>query len=83
MKEFLAGHGMSWAASNAGEVLKIADWNREYALKKAVLGMYGGMGSLSDIRICRANGDDVQDEAVANAELGRLTQTFWSGAQRL
>lgn len=82
LKEFLLRYEVSWAL-NVDEVLRIAAWNREYELKNTVTAMFGGMGSLNDIYICRVNGHNVQDEAAANAELDRLRGKLWSSAQRL
>lgn len=47
------------------------------ATLNAVRGLFGGMGSLSDVYISKANGHAVEDEAAANQTLDTLTQALW------
>ena len=39
--------------------------------------LFGGMGSLNDLIICKANGHQVEDEEAANKELDCLTRQVW------
>jgi hypothetical protein len=45
--------------------------------KAAVLAMFGGMGSLTDIWICRDNGHRVDDEKEANSKLAALKSELY------
>jgi len=46
-------------------------------LQKKVRELFGGMGSLSDLWLGRANGHDVEDERSANIELDILRERLW------
>jgi len=53
-------------------------------LKRRILNLYEGtMGSLTDLTISRANGDEVEDERVANDQLSRLRDELWKEATDL
>lgn len=50
--------------------------------ERRVLYLFGGMGSLNDIWICRANGDLVDDEQQANASSGSSCIALVGSGQR-
>ena len=53
-------------------------------LTRQVLNVYvGSMGSLTDVAISRFNGDEVDDEAVANADLTRMVHELYERAKAL
>jgi hypothetical protein len=48
------------------------------SVRREILGLFGGMGSLNDVLISRLNGHDVDNESTANEQLDRMTSQLWS-----
>jgi hypothetical protein len=80
LQRFLEQHGVKYAAQ-VGELRRRIDTIRTAELPESerdrVRALFGGMGSLNDVVITRANGHVVDNEAAANLELDRLTQQLW------
>jgi hypothetical protein len=80
LQRFLEAHGVKYAPQVA-EVRQRIDRIRTTALPQSerdrVRALFGGMGSLNDVVISRANGHVVDDEAAANQEVDRLTRELW------
>ena len=66
----LGRHGENWWASRLEDVLPLIQRRDSRGLKQ-LLGMYGGMGSINDLLIMRANGHQVSEaeEDIVNAAL--------------
>ena len=82
IRELLWKHRVKWTSAADRVLDSIADADAP-TVKARILEMYGGAGSLNDIWICRENGEEVDDQEAANAELDRLTSRLWRQAQAL
>ena len=82
LRELLAQYKITPWVEHIDRLLAVADHGPD-SLKTAVLGMYGGMGSLNDLYICRANGFDVQDEKAVDTTLSQLVHKLWVNAKHL
>jgi hypothetical protein len=47
-------------------------------VRRELLEVFGGMGSLNDVFISQRNGHDVDNETTANKHLDRLTSQLWN-----
>jgi hypothetical protein len=83
LEDFLGSYAVT-AWPDALRRVRVESGNERKVLKGRVLDMYKGtMGSLTDLMISRANGDEVDDEAAANAQLDRLRHELWKRAKAL
>lgn len=83
LEDFLRGHAVT-AWPDIIRRVRFESGHERDLLKRRVLDMYKGtMGSLTDLIISRVNGDEVDDEAVANAQLDRLRHELWKLANAL
>ena len=83
LEDFLTGHEVS-AWPDILRRVRVDSGDDREVLKRRVLDMYKGtMGSLTDLMISRANGDEVENEAAANAQLDRLRHDLWESAKAL
>ena len=82
IRDLLIAHRVRFASTVDGTLLSIAESDRA-DVKKHVLALFGGMGTLTDVFITRRNGHIVDDEGAANARLERLTSRLWKQAKAL
>jgi hypothetical protein len=82
IRDLLRAHRVQFASIVDGTLLSITESDRA-DVKKHVLALFGGMGSLTDVFISRRNGHLVDDEGAANGRLERLTSCLWEQARAL
>jgi hypothetical protein len=83
LEQFMRRYGVNAWADELRQVQQTAASDRQ-ELKRRVLDLYrGSMGSLTDLIVSRVNGDEVDDEAAANAELDRMVHELWERAKGL
>jgi hypothetical protein len=77
LEQFLQGHGVNYATVVRDLKVRLESVRDTNEIRREVRSLFGGMGSLNDLWISRANGDLVEDEKAANRELNDLRSELW------
>ena len=81
LHEMLRGHGVQfWPDKLAHLAQRVEAFGAQEAsdqMKTELTELFGGMGTLTDLHICRQNGHVVHDEREANRQLRALRQKLW------